>query len=96
MEMSLIILGSMFLGFVMSLVSVALGAYLVSSTIKGKAVFTPDTESESETGAFSIDTSDDAPLFPEADEVGTDEVGTDEAYILEKTQKFLKTFGGNK
>jgi hypothetical protein len=83
----IIVIGSMIVGCVISLSSVILGARLSANMVPGKTDL-PSGESE-ETGAFTISTDEDAPLFPEANETNPDE-----AHVLEKTQKFLQAFGG--
>lgn len=85
----IIVIGSMIVGCVISLSSVILGAKLSASVAPGKDTGLLSKDEDSESGAFTINTSDDAPPFPEVSETNADE-----AHILEKTQNFLKAFGG--
>lgn len=84
MNKYILMLTSLVAGYGMGLVSVTLGACIMSKAMKHGGLLPEILEPKGD--AFTIETPDDMALFPE------DEANKAEEHILAKTNKFLENF----
>ena len=85
----MIVFLSVLAGYFMAMVSGFAGAYLTCKIMGGKGVlpFVPEPKGD----AFVIEEPDDMALFPDEGEGNKAE-----EHIIERTNKFLQTLGGDK
>ena len=84
MNRYILMLTSLVAGYGMGLVSVTLGACIMSKAMKHGGLFPEILEPKGE--AFSVETPDDIALFPD------DVMSKEEEHVLGKTTKFLENF----
>lgn len=86
MNRYILMLTSLIAGYGMGLVSVTLGACIMSKAMKHGGLFPEILEPKGD--VFNVETPEDMALFPE------DIVNEAEEHILKKTNKFLQNFTG--
>ena len=85
MDECILIFTSLIIGYVMGIISLAIGSGLTSRAMKGKGILPEIFEPKGD--VFTVETPDDMAPFPD------DVKNEDEEHVLKKTNKFLETLG---